>query len=151
MYICLSFFIFKQGNLLALSFTVLDLEKFISSKLIIPEKVSCLLMLAAIGYNVPNPDFFSLCKTANFRMSVVQKLAGKSHTSPGKKFAEQKGVSDSSTTFICRVTVPWIFIYHCYENICAIWLAEESIASASMYLAVAIFEPKVGNIPLNYM
>ena len=31
--------------------------------------------------------FFSLCKTANFRMSVAQKPAGKRHTFPGKKFA----------------------------------------------------------------
>ena len=49
--------------------------------------------------------FFSLCKTANFGMSVAQKSAGKSHTSPSKKLAEKKEISDSSTTFTCRVSV----------------------------------------------
>ena len=38
-------------------------------------------------------------------MSVAQESARKSHTSPGKKFAEQKYVPDSSTTFTCRVSV----------------------------------------------
>ena len=38
-------------------------------------------------------------------MSVAQKPASKSHTSPGKKFAEKKGVSHSSITFTCRVSM----------------------------------------------
>ena len=41
-------------------------------------------------------------------MPVAQKPAGKSHTSPGKKFAEKKEVSHSSTTFTCRVSVATI-------------------------------------------
>ena len=71
---------------------MLDLEKFISSKLITPEKVSCLFMLAAIVSNASNSDFFSFCETAYFQMSVAQKPAGKSCTFPGKKFAEKKEV-----------------------------------------------------------
>ena len=41
-------------------------------------------------------------------MAVAQKHAGKGHTSPGKKFAENKEVSYTSTTFTCRVSVATI-------------------------------------------
>ena len=47
-------------------------------------------MLAATVSNEPNSNFFSICETANFWMSVAQKPAAKSHTSPGKKFEELK-------------------------------------------------------------
>ena len=62
-------------------------------------------MLAAIASNASNSDFFfSFCKTAYFWMLVAQKPAGKSHSSPGKKFAEKKEVWHSSTTFICGLS-----------------------------------------------
>ena len=47
--------------------------------------------------------FFSFCNTVNFQiLYVAQKPTGKSHTSPGKKLAEKKEVSHSSTAFTCR-------------------------------------------------
>ena len=53
----------EKVKLLALLFSVVDLEKFISSRLILSEEVSCLFMLAAIVSNALNSNFFSFCKT----------------------------------------------------------------------------------------
>ena len=97
-HICLLFFIFRKSWIISSVIFSGRLRKIHLLKTDNTRKSFIFIHVSNHCFPYIKFCFFSFCKTANFWMSIAQKPAGKSHTSPGKKFAEKKEVSHSSTT-----------------------------------------------------